>query len=57
MLKMVLELLSYYPMKIGNYVHVGDGSIVEAASVGEGVIIGRNCVIVSFHDETLSVFI
>ena len=33
-------------MKIGSYVHIGDGSIVEAASIGEGVHIGQNCVIV-----------
>lgn len=37
---------SYYPMKIGNYVSIGDGCIIEAASIGEGVVIGKNCIIV-----------
>lgn len=37
---------SYYPVKIGDYVTIGSGSIVEAAQIGNMVEIGRNCVIV-----------
>jgi len=36
----------YYPVTIGDFVHVGEGSIVEAASIGSHVRIGKNCVIV-----------
>ena len=39
-------MFSYYPTKIGDYVSVGAGSILEAASVGNGVEIGNNCIIV-----------
>ncbi|GAA6021725.1 hypothetical protein JCM10207_008556 [Rhodosporidiobolus poonsookiae] len=38
-------VFSYYPMKIGDYVTIGAGSVVEAASIGTGVEIGRNCII------------
>lgn len=37
---------SYYPMKIGDFVSIGPRSIVEAASIGNGVEIGKNCIIV-----------
>lgn len=37
---------SYYPQKIGDYVHVGSNTIIEAASIGNNVKIGKNCVIV-----------
>lgn len=37
---------NYYPMKIGDYVHIGAGSVVEAATIGNNVEIGKNCVIV-----------
>lgn len=33
-------------MKIGDYVNVGDNTIIEAASIGNMVQIGKNCVIV-----------
>ncbi|KAM0790234.1 hypothetical protein ACM66B_005546 [Microbotryomycetes sp. NB124-2] len=36
---------SYYPMKIGDFVTVGQNSVVEAASIGTGVEIGKNCII------------
>lgn len=44
---MVHRVFSYYPMKIGDFVSIGPGSIVEAASIGNGVEIGKNCIIVS----------
>ena len=37
---------NYYPMKIGDHVHVGANSIVEAATIGNHVEIGKNCIIV-----------
>jgi dynactin-5 len=42
------RVFSYYPMKVGDYVHIGTGTILEAASVGNMVEIGRNCVIGRF---------
>lgn len=33
-------------MKIGDHVHIGSGSVVEAATIGNHVQIGKNCVIV-----------
>ena len=38
---------NYYPMKIGDHVHIGANSVVEAAQIGNHVEIGKNCVIVS----------
>lgn len=38
---------NYYPMKIGDYVHIGANTVVEAATIGNHVEIGKNCVIVS----------
>jgi carbonic anhydrase/acetyltransferase-like protein (isoleucine patch superfamily) len=38
---------NYYPMKIGDYVHIGAGSVIEAATIGNHVEIGKNCIIVS----------
>src|ERR1700722_1400972 len=37
---------NYYPMKIGDYVHIGANSVIEAATIGNHVEIGKNCVIV-----------
>lgn len=34
-------------MKIGDHVHIGAGSVVEAAAIGNHVEIGKNCIIVS----------
>ena len=39
---------NYYPMKIGDHVHIGANSVVEAAQIGNHVEIGKNCVIVGF---------
>ena len=41
-------------MKIGDNVHIGAGSVVEAATIGNCVEIGKNCVIVRY---LLSVFL
>lgn len=40
------SVFSYYPLKIGDYVSIGAGSIIEAAAIGNGVEIGKNCIIV-----------
>ena len=37
---------NYYPMKIGDHVHIGAGTVVEAATIGNNVEIGKNCAIV-----------
>lgn len=42
-------IFSYYPMKIGDHVTIGEGSIVQAATIGSYVTIGKNCVIVSMQ--------
>ncbi|KAF8311751.1 putative dynactin Arp1 p25 subunit RO12 [Clavulina sp. PMI_390] len=39
---------NYYPMKIGDHVHIGAGSVVEAAAIGNHVEIGKNCIIGKF---------
>ncbi|KAG1051820.1 hypothetical protein G6F43_005997 [Rhizopus delemar] len=41
-------IFSYYPMKIGDHVTIGEGSIVEAATIGSHVSIGKNCIIGRF---------
>ncbi|KAH9814793.1 trimeric LpxA-like protein [Melampsora americana] len=41
-------VFSYYPMKIGDHVHIGSDSVIEAASIGNLVQIGKNCVIGRF---------
>lgn len=40
------SVFSYYPVKIGDHVTIGANTILEAASVGNMVEIGKNCVIV-----------
>jgi acetyltransferase-like isoleucine patch superfamily enzyme len=37
---------NYYPMKIGDHVHIGANTVVEAATIGNHVEIGKNCIIV-----------
>ncbi|KAH0829089.1 trimeric LpxA-like protein [Lanmaoa asiatica] len=39
---------NYYPMKIGDHVHVGANSVIEAATIGNHVVIGKNCIIGKF---------
>ncbi|KAI8320512.1 dynactin subunit 5 [Martensiomyces pterosporus] len=41
-------VFSYYPLKIGDHVDIGENTIIEAASVGSFVKIGKNCVIGRF---------
>ncbi|CAO3650870.1 unnamed protein product [Cunninghamella echinulata] len=41
-------IFSYYPMKIGDHVTIGEGSIIEAATIGSHVSIGKNCIIGRF---------
>lgn len=36
-------------MKIGDHVTIGEGSIIEAATIGSYVTIGKNCIIVSLY--------
>lgn len=33
-------------MKIGDHVHIGANSVIEAAQIGNHVEIGKNCVVV-----------
>jgi dynactin-5 len=40
-------------MKIGDHVHIGADTVVEAASIGNLVEIGKNCVIVSLPPAIL----
>ena len=48
-LSAVNRIFSYYPMKIGDHVTIGEGSIVEAATIGSHVSIGKNCIIVRVY--------
>ncbi|KAJ2400738.1 hypothetical protein GGI23_001850 [Coemansia sp. RSA 2559] len=41
-------VFSYYPLKIGDHVDIGENTIVEAASIGSFVKIGKNCIIGRF---------
>ncbi|KAJ6491807.1 dynactin subunit P25 [Mycena vitilis] len=44
---------NYYPMKIGDHVHIGANTVVEAATIGNHVDIGKNCVIGKFISKTV----
>ena len=39
---------SYYPIRIGDHVWIGDDTVIEAAAIGSGVHIGKDCVIGRF---------
>lgn len=41
-------MFSHYPLKIGDHVYVGPGTVVEAALIGNRVHIGAGCVIGKF---------
>lgn len=38
----------HFPIKIGSYVYVGQGTRLEAAQIGNNVYIGKNCTIGEF---------
>lgn len=38
---------NYYPMKLGEYVQIGQNCIIEAATIGTDTEIGDNCIVVS----------
>lgn len=44
---------NYYPMKIGDHVHIGANTVVEAAQIGSHVEIGKNCIIVCVPLDSL----
>jgi hypothetical protein len=37
---------TFYPVRISDFVHIGEGCVIEAAQIGSGVEIGDNCVLV-----------
>ena len=39
---------SYYPLKIGDHVFVGEGAVIEAASIGSHVHVGAGVVVGRF---------
>ncbi len=39
--------LAFFPLNIGDYVSIGDNSVIEAVSIGSYVYIGDGCIIVS----------
>ncbi|KAJ3331581.1 hypothetical protein HDU93_009615, partial [Gonapodya sp. JEL0774] len=41
-------VFTYYPIKIGDYVHIGANSVIEAATIGNCVRIGKNVVLGRF---------
>lgn len=43
--------LVHIPVKIGSYVHIGTGTVSEAASIASNVYIGSNCQIVSIPES------
>lgn len=43
-------------MKIGDHVHIGAGSVIEAATIGNHVEIGKNCIIVSPTCNTCTIW-
>jgi len=58
-LKLIDSQFTYYPVRISDFVHVGEKCIIEAAQIGSGVDIGDNAIIVcidpfSFVRETKS---
>jgi dynactin-5 len=46
--KLYKGVFSYYPIKIGDHVHIGSNCVIEAATIGSFVEIGNDVVIGSF---------
>jgi len=40
------RLLAYFPLAIGDHVHISSDCVISAATIGSYVHIGKNCVIV-----------
>lgn len=38
---------TFYPIKTGDFVHIGAHTVLQATTVGSYVDIGRDCIIVS----------
>lgn len=41
------RVFSYYPVKLGDFVHIGANTVTQAASIGMHVDVGKDCIIVS----------
>ncbi|ORY73689.1 dynactin subunit p25 [Protomyces lactucae-debilis] len=46
--KQVKGELQYWPLKLGDYVHIGEETTIEAANIGSYVHIGKRCQIGNF---------
>lgn len=44
----MIRVYQYYPMKLGDHIHIGSGTIIEAAQIGSYVSIGSNVQIGKF---------
>ena len=43
-----ISVFQYYPMKLGDHIYIGSGTIIEAANIGSYVSIGSNVQIGKF---------
>jgi carbonic anhydrase/acetyltransferase-like protein (isoleucine patch superfamily) len=44
----IVRRVAFFPLHVGDYVFIGENTVVNAAVVGSYVYIGKNCVIVGF---------
>jgi len=49
LLKLIDSQFTYYPVRISDFVHIGEKCIIEAAQIGSGVEIGDNSIIVCIY--------